>query len=347
MPAGPLPSIGSPAGGPAPERPSARRVTWRSVAPSKWTCLVTGGAGFIGSHLAERLVQLGHHVRVTDDFSTGIRDNLVHLDGQLELLEGDLTDPGVCEQAVEQIDVVFHLAALASVPRSLTNPWATHDANVNATLHLIRASQAAGVRRLVYASSSSVYGDMPTLPKTESAEALPRSPYAAAKLAGEQYVLAYARGGLLNGVALRYFNVFGPRQNPHSPYAAVVPAFLKAALWCEPAMLFGDGGQTRDFTYVDDVVTANVLAASAPADLANGMVINIGGGRRTSLLALLQLIMQVTGREVKWERRPAREGDVRDSLASLDRAERILGYRPQVALDEGLKRTWNWLRSTV
>src|SRR5256885_3562250 len=227
-------------------------------------CLVTGGAGFIGSHLAERLVALGHEVRVVDNLSTGNEANLADIAGDIEFLRGDLCDVDVCRRAVAGMDVVFHVAALPSVPRSLKDPWASHAANVNATVRLLEACRAATVRRIVYSSSSSVYGETPVLPKTESAEPRPRSPYAASKLAGEQYVLGFARAGLIEGVALRYFNVFGPRQSPHSAYAAVIPAFLRAALAPGVATLFGDGMQTRGFTYVDNVVDANILAATAP-----------------------------------------------------------------------------------
>lgn len=306
-------------------------------------CLVTGGAGFIGSHVAERLVALGHAVRVVDDLSTGNRANLAGLEGEIEFLRGDLCDAAVCRRAVAGIDVVFHLAALPSVPRSLKDPWASHAANVNATLRLLEACRAATVRRIVYSSSSSIYGDTVVLPKAETAEPCPRSPYAASKLAGEQYVLAFARAGLIEGVALRYFNVFGPRQDPHSAYAAVIPVFLRAALEQQEVVLFGDGTQTRDFTYVDNVVDANIRAATTPGDTVNGFVMNVGAGVRTSLLGLIELVEKITGRRLACQRLPPREGDVRDSLASLERAERLLGYRPQVSLAEGLGRTWAWL----
>ena len=305
-------------------------------------CLVTGGAGFIGSHLAERLVALGNAVRIVDNLSTGDAANLAGLDGAIEFLRGDLGEADVCRRAVADIEVVLHLAALPSVPRSLKDPWASHAANVNATMRLLEACRAAQVRRIVYSSSSSVYGDTAVLPKTESAEPLPRSPYAASKLAGEQYVLAFARAGLIEGVALRYFNVFGPRQSPRSAYAAVIPAFLLAALEQREATLFGDGMQTRDFTYVANVVDANVLAATAPGERVSGSVVNVGAGARTSLLDLVDLVEQITGQRLACRRLPAREGDVHDSLASLERAERLLGYRPLVPLAEGLRRTWAW-----
>ena len=304
------------------------------------TCLVTGGAGFIGSHVAHRLVDDGLVVRVVDNLSTGDIRNLAHLEGKVEFLHGDLTSPETCRQAVEGVEVVYHLAALPSVPRSMEDPWGSYHHNVTATMQLLLAAREAGVRRVVYSSSSSVYGDTPVLPKAEPVEPLPRSPYAAAKLAGEQFVLAFARAGMLEGVALRYFNVFGPRQSPTSAYAAVIPAFLAAARDGRPATVHGDGGQTRDFTYVENVVAANLLAAASPA--ANGIVCNLGAGGRTSLLQLLDLVREVTGRDVKANHVPPRAGDVRDSLASLERAKQAIGYEPRVSLREGLERTWAW-----
>lgn len=308
---------------------------------SRAVTLVTGGAGFIGSHLVERLLALGHQVRVVDDLSTGSVDNLAAVLEHIEFLRGDLRDESVCRRAVRGAELVFHVAALPSVSRSIEDPWTSHEANVNATLRLLIACAAAGVRRVIYSGSSSAYGDAPVLPKVESAEPLPRSPYAAAKLAGEQYVLAFARGGRLEGIALRYFNVFGPRQDPNSPYAAVIPAFLAAAYDGRPAVVYGDGRQTRDFTYVANVVEANVLAAQAPATVS-GSVSNVGAGEQTSLLALLDMIRLVTGRDLVYTCRPARAGDVRDSVAGLERALRVLGYRPMVSLREGLKHTWEW-----
>ena len=306
------------------------------------TCLVTGGAGFIGSHLTEELVRRGHRVRVVDNLSTGRRSNLAHLMDRIDLVIGSVSDPDVCRRATEGVNVVFHLAALPSVPRSLADPWATHDANVNGTLQLLLACQAAKVRRIVFSSSSSVYGDTPRLPKTESMEPLPRSPYAASKLAGEQYVLAFARAGIIQGMALRYFNVFGPRQDPHSQYAAVVPLFLEGVLRGSAVTLYGDGNQTRDFTYVANVVEANMLAAIRPASAISGTVVNVGAGARTSLNQLIALIGQMAGRDLEFERKPPRPGDVRDSLACLRRAEEVIGYQPLVRLDDGLRRTWEW-----
>ncbi len=306
-------------------------------------CLVTGGAGFIGSHLTERLVAHGHSVRVVDNLSTGILANLATLNGGIEFLHGDLCDADVCRRAVAGIDVVFHLAALVSVPQSLVDPWAAHAANVNATMHLLEACTGAGVRRMVYSSSSAVYGDTDATPRTEATEPLPRSPYAASKLAGEQYVLAFARAAVIEAVALRYFNVFGPRQSHRSAYAAVIPNFFQAALEDRPASLYGDGTQTRDFIYVDNVVDANILAASARTEIVNGWTVNVGGGTRTSLLELLNMIRRITGRRLAYIARPPRAGDVRDSVASIERAERLLSYKSRVSLEEGLGRTWSSL----
>jgi len=308
------------------------------------SCLVTGGAGFIGSHVVRALLEQGHAVRVIDNLSTGSVDNLAEVAGSVDFQEGDLRDPAAAARASAGVEIIFHLAALPSVPRSLADPWASHDHNVNGTMRLLEAARAAGVRRVVYSSSSSVYGDTPVLPKIETMEPLCRSPYAAAKLAGEQYVLAFARSGLIEGVALRYFNVFGPRQNPKSAYAAVIPAFLDAALTGGTAEIHGDGEQTRDFTYVANVVEANQLAAFGPADRVSGAAVNCGAGARTSLNELLGLVERVTGRPVTRRHAPPRPGDVRDSLASLARAEAVLGYRPGVGLEEGLRRTWEWFQ---
>ena len=308
-------------------------------------CLVTGGAGFIGSHIVEHLLVRGARVRVLDNLSTGAPVNIdqasVGRRDAVEFVEGDVQDPVVCARAVDGVETVFHLAALGSVPRSMRDPWGSHDANMNGTLRLLEACRAAGVRRFVYSSSSSVYGNTPTLPKVETAEPLCRSPYAASKLAAEQYALAYARAGLLEAVALRYFNVFGPRQSPEGPYAAVIPLFLRAAAEAVPAVVFGDGRQSRDFTYVENVVHANLLAADGPAARVSGQVVNVGAGARTSLLELAALVGEVSGTTLAIEHRPPRAGDVRDSLAGLDRAREVLGYAPRVTLDDGLRRTWD------
>jgi UDP-glucose 4-epimerase len=303
--------------------------------------LVTGGAGFIGSHIVRRLLDDGHAVTVLDNLSTGFRENLAEVMDRITFIEGDIRNTADCDRACDGVNTVFHVAALPSVPRSIKDPVACNDHNVNGTVQVLEAARRAGARRIVYSSSSSVYGDTAVLPKVETMEPLCRSPYAAAKLAGEQYVLAYARAGLIEGVALRYFNVFGPRQSPTSAYAAVIPLFLEAARTGGTAKVFGDGEQTRDFTYIENVVNANLLAAFAPAR-ANGAVANAGAGSRMSLNALLSLVEKVTGRPVRRTYGPPREGDVRDSQASLERAEALLDYRPSVTVEEGLRKTWRW-----
>jgi UDP-glucose 4-epimerase len=306
--------------------------------------LVTGGAGFIGCNLTRHLLSLGHSVRVIDNLSTGSRSNLSEIEPDIEFVEGDLRDLGTCERATRGVEVVFHVAALPSVPRSLKDPIGCHENNVNATVNLLEASRRAGVRRFVYSGSSSAYGDTAVLPKVETMEPLPRSPYAAAKLAGELYTLSYARAGIIEGVALRYFNVFGPRQDPNGPYAAVVPALFRASVSGNPMGVFGDGLQTRDFTFIDNVLLANLLAATQPAERVNGWAVNVGAGARTSLLELISLVAQVTGRPVEVVHQPQRGGDVRDSLASLERARAVLGYEPVVTLLDGLGKLWEWLR---
>ena len=304
--------------------------------------LVTGGAGFIGSHLVRRLLAEGHAVRVVDNLATGFRHNLEEVADRIDFMEADICDPDVCTDAVHGVEVVFHVAALPSVPRSMADPIGTHNTNVNATLNLLESSRRASVRRLVYSSSSSAYGDTPVLPKVETMEPLPRSPYAAAKLSGELYALAYARAGLLEAVALRYFNVFGPRQDPNGPYAAVVPLMFRAVLMDVPLTIYGDGLQTRDFTYVDNVIDANLLAASQPAERVSGQVVNVGTGSRISLLDLVSLAEEVSGRRITVRHLPVRPGDIRDSQAGLDRARAALGYKAQVSIRGGLERLWQW-----
>jgi UDP-glucose 4-epimerase len=304
--------------------------------------LVTGGAGFIGSHLVRRLLADGHGVRVLDNLATGFRQNLEEVSSAIDFIYGDICDPDVCNDVVREIDVVYHVAALPSVPRSMADPIGTHNTNVNGTLNLLESARRAGVRRFVYSSSSSAYGDTPALPKVEAMEPLPRSPYAAAKLSGELYTLAYARAGLTEGVALRYFNVFGPRQDPNGPYAAVVPLIFRSLLTDAPVTVYGDGRQTRDFTYVDNVVDANILAANGDAGRVSGHVVNVGTGSRSSLLDLIAIAEDVAGRRVTVRHLPERAGDVRDSQAGLDRAHDLLGYSPRVTVRDGLARLWAW-----
>lgn len=299
--------------------------------------VVTGGAGFIGSHLVETLVKQGHEVVVVDDFSTGRRENLKGLTGRLRIIEGSVTDPLVCAAACEGADYVLHQAALPSVPRSIEAPLPTHEVCATGTLNVLVAARNAGVRRVVYAGSSSAYGNTTVLPKSEEMVPCPRSPYAVAKLAGEHYCQAFALTHGLETVILRYFNIFGPRQDPHSPYGAAIPKFITAALAGERPTIFGDGEQTRDFTYVQNAVQANLLACEAP--VPPGMVFNVGCGERVSLNTLWSIIRELTGARVDASYAPARNGDVRDSLADLSRSREYLGYSPGVDLREGLTRT--------
>ena len=301
------------------------------------TALVTGGAGFIGGHLVERLCRDGWRVRVLDDFSTGRESNLAPVVSQIELLRGDIRDGELLARALRGVEVVFHEAAMASVPRSVAEPIRTHSVNVDGTLGLLEAARHAGVRRVVYAASSSAYGDTPVLPKVESMPANPRSPYALQKYAGEVYCRLYTELYGLETVALRYFNVYGPRQDPKSEYAAVVPKFITACLRGEAPTIFGDGEQTRDFVMVYDAVQANLLAADAPRAVSR--VCNIAAGSRTSLNELIAVIRQETGAKALPRHAPPREGDVRDSVASLASARDLLGYEPRVAVREGLRIT--------
>jgi UDP-N-acetylglucosamine/UDP-N-acetyl-alpha-D-glucosaminouronate 4-epimerase len=306
------------------------------------TTLVTGGGGFIGSHLVDRLLELGHAVRVLDNFSTGHRANLRRTLAHIELLEGDLRDPDTVRRAMQGAEIVLHQGALPSVPRSVNDPRTSNAVNVEGTLNVLLAARDAGVRRVVVASSSSVYGDTPTLPKIETMPPTPRSPYAISKLAAEQYTCAFAALYGLETVALRYFNVFGPRQDPTSQYAGVIALFCTAALHGQPYTLQGDGLQSRDFTYVDNAVQANILAATAP-DLA-GQIFNIACGQRITLLEMVAILNRLVGRDLPIEYGPPRTGDVRHSLADINRARQLLGYTPAVDVAEGLARTLAWYR---
>ncbi|MCC7138522.1 MAG: SDR family oxidoreductase [Planctomycetes bacterium] len=298
--------------------------------------LVTGGAGFIGSHLVDRLVADGHRVVVLDNLATGRLENLAAARPHLEFLEGDLRDRVAVERAVAGCEVVWHQAALASVARSVENPREVTEVNVGGTLNLLVAARDAKVRRIVFASSSSVYGDTPELPKRESMPLTPRSPYAASKAAGESYLSAFQAAYGLEAVSLRYFNVYGPRQSAKSLYAAAVPRFVEAALAGLPATVYGDGLQTRDFTYVGDVVDALLRAATAPRAVEGPM--NVGGGRRISILDLIRAVGAAAGCSVPPRHEPARVGDVRDSLADVARARERLGWEPATPIDRGIAR---------
>lgn len=303
------------------------------------TYLVTGGAGFIGSHLAEALVARGHRVRVVDSLVTGHRANLAHLPS-VEFLEGDLADLSVARAAMEGVGIVLHQAAIPSVPRSVKDPITSHRANVDATLNVLVAARDAGVRRLVYAGSSSAYGNTPTLPKVETMPSDPLSPYALQKLMAEDYCRLFTRMYGLETVTTRYFNVFGPRQDPSSPYSGVISLFIRALCEGRRPTIFGNGEQTRDFTFVANVVDGVLRASEAPE--ASGQVVNVATGGRISLNELFTRLRDLIGANVEPEYGEERAGDVRDSQADITKAARLLGYRPSVTFEAGLERTVAW-----
>ena len=305
--------------------------------------LVTGGAGFIGSHLAEELVRRGERVRVVDSLITGTRANLAHLP-QVEFLQGDLADLEVAHQAVQGVDFVLHQAAIPSVPRSVEDPVTSNRANIDAALNVLVAARDAKVKRVVYAGSSSAYGDTPTLPKIETMPTAPLSPYALQKLVAEQYCQMFTQLYGLETVTTRYFNVFGPRQDPSSPYSGVISLFISAICEGRPPSIYGDGEQTRDFTYVANVVDGVLRACTAPQ--ASGEVINVATGGRISLNHLFRTVREFLGASVEPIYGPARAGDVRDSQASIDKARRLLGYEPTVSFEQGLANTVTWYRTT-
>jgi nucleoside-diphosphate-sugar epimerase len=316
--------------------------------------LVTGGAGFIGSHLVEELLRRGHSVRIVDDFSTGNSDNIDaavaaasqpptrFTDHAPELITGDLADETSARRAVDGVEFVLHQAAIPSVPRSMKDPVTSNRANIDATLNVLVAARAAGVKRVIYAGSSSAYGDTPTLPKHEDMPTNPLSPYALQKLVGEQYLQLFTRLYGLETVTLRYFNVFGPRQDPSSAYSGVISRFLHALTEGEQPVIYGDGEQTRDFTYVANVVDGVLRAVDAPG--ASGEIINVATAGRISLNELLVTLQRLTGTTTKARYEAARAGDVRDSQADIAKAERVLGYRPVVPFEEGLRRTLAWFQ---
>ena len=299
--------------------------------------LVTGGAGFIGSHIVQRIVAMGESVRVFDDFSSGKRENLCGLENKVEVIFGDLLDEGVVRKAMEGVEVVFHQAALRSVPFSVENPALVNRVNVEGTVNVLIAARDARVRRVVYASSSSVYGDSLELPKSEHSLPKPVSPYAVSKLAGEYYCRVFSQLYGLETVSLRYFNVYGPRQDPTSQYAAVIPRFIHWSLRGEPLEVHGDGLQSRDFTYIDNVVAANLLAAQCSDGI--GEAFNVGQGSAHNLLDLANLLQDILGMKLRLLHTSSRPGDVRHTLADISKAERCLGYKPHISFEEGIVRT--------
>jgi nucleoside-diphosphate-sugar epimerase len=313
--------------------------------PLTGIALVTGGAGFIGSHIAAALMADGARVRVLDDLSTGHRENIEEIGGDLDFIEGSIADEQLLNKVLEDVELIFHEAAIPSVPRSVEAPRQTHIASVDGTFSLLLAARDKKVRRVVYAASSSAYGDQPTLPKSEQMLPDPLSPYAVAKLVGEYYCQVFTRVYELETVSLRYFNVFGPRQDPGSQYSGVVSRFISTLLSDEQPVIYGDGEQSRDFTYIDNVVFANLKAASAKE--ASGKVINVANGQRITLNELLAELKDLTGKQdVTAEYREPRVGDVRHSLADITLARKFLGYESKVELREGLQRTIDWWKSS-
>jgi nucleoside-diphosphate-sugar epimerase len=303
--------------------------------------LVTGGAGFIGSHIASGLIEAGARVRIIDDLSTGYRENIAEIGGDVDFIEATLADEAAVRKTLEDVELVFHEAAIPSVPRSVENPRQTHIASVDSTFSLLLASRDQRVRRVVYAASSSAYGDQPTLPKVETMLPDPLSPYAVAKLVGEYYCQVFTRVYGLETVSLRYFNVFGPRQDPSSQYSGVISRFISALLSDQQPVIYGDGEQSRDFTYIENVVAANLKAAETTKGI--GQVINIANGERVTLNQLLDQLKELTGRtDVEADYQELRRGDVRDSLADITRAREFLDFVPQVDLQTGLKLTMDW-----
>lgn len=304
--------------------------------------LVTGGAGFIGSHLVRSLLGKDTHVRVLDNFNTGKIRHLHDMVDDIEFIEGDFTDSETVKKAVQNVDVIFHQGAVPSVPKSIKDPMTTHYVNVTGTLQLLHAAVKAGVRRFIYAASSSAYGNSDVLPKREDMPTSPLSPYAVSKYAAERYCKAFYEVYGLETVSLRYFNVFGPNQDPHSEYAAVIPRFILALLHNQPPLIYGDGKQSRDFTYIDNVVSANLLAAKAPK--LQGEAVNIGSGERIDLVTLAKKTNELLGTDILPNFTSERAGDVMHSLADLRFAENLIGYRPIVSFSDGLKHTANGLK---
>ena len=304
--------------------------------------LITGGAGFIGSNLARCILDKGHEVVVLDNFATGKRENLTEILDNITLIEGDIRDRPTVDQALSGCTAIFHQGALGSVPRSVDNPTLSHDVNVNGTLTVLESARAAGVNRIIFAASSSAYGEQPVSPKIETMPVLPISPYAASKAACEAYLQAYAATYKMETVSLRYFNVFGPRQDPFGAYAAVIPAFVSRFLRNERPAVFGDGEQTRDFCYIENVCHANWLAAHAPAENCDGKPINIACNAAVSLNQILDKLRSLMKKELQADYGPTRAGDVKHSLADIALAKEKIGYEPLVYFDEGLERAIGW-----
>jgi len=309
--------------------------------------LVTGGAGFIGSNLVRFLLDKGHDVVVVDNYATGKRDNLTEVADRIEMIEGDIRDRQTMDRAVAGATAIFHEAALGSVPRSVADPVTSHDVNVNGTLTVLEAARAAGVKRVIFAASSSAYGDQLDSPKHEQMVPRPISPYAAGKLACEAYLLAYAKSYGLQTLGLRYFNVFGPRQDPAGAYAAVIPAFVSRLLGGEPPVVYGDGEQTRDFCYIDNVLHANWLAAEAPAEACDGRVVNIACNASTSMNQVLTQLRDLLGVDVEAVYEDDRAGDVKHSLADYSLATETIGYEPLVYFEDGLRRAIDWYKENL
>ncbi|MCJ7508569.1 MAG: SDR family oxidoreductase [candidate division Zixibacteria bacterium] len=307
------------------------------------TYLVTGGAGFIGSNIVEELVRRGEKVKVLDNFSSGRRNNIAHLLDEIEVVEGDVRDFWTVIQATKGVEYILHQAALPSVQRSVNNPLTSNEVNINGTLNLLEAAKEYGIKRFIYASSSSVYGDTPTLPKIEDMPPKPLSPYAITKLAGEEYCQTFSKLYDLPTVCLRYFNVFGTRQDPTSQYSAVIPKFIRLLLDKKTPIIYGDGEQSRDFTFVRNVVEANLLACQS--DISGGEVINIACGQSFSLNQLVSLLNEIVGTNIKPEYAQAKPGDVMHSLADVSKAKRVLGYEPKISFAEGIRKTVEWFRS--
>jgi|HubBroStandDraft_2_1064218.scaffolds.fasta_scaffold02997_2 nucleoside-diphosphate-sugar epimerase len=305
--------------------------------------LVTGGAGFIGSNTVEELVRRGHSVVVLDDLSAGKEENLAEVRSKITFMKGSITDIEAVQKAMHQAEFVIHLAARTSVPRSVKDPVETNKVNVDGTLNILVAARDNKVKRVVFAASSAAYGETPTLPKTESMQPQPISPYGVTKYVGELYAYAFGRCYGLENVSLRYFNIFGPRQDPNSPYSGVLSKFCTAFLEETQPVVYGDGEHTRDFTYVDNAVQANLLACEAPS--ASGRVFNVGTRSRVSLNQTLQLLQRISGKQLEAKYEPPRDGDIRDSQADIQSAHEFLGYEPAVMFEEGLERTFEWYRA--